>query len=206
MKRREMLVSTGAAVLGLSAFPLRCEADGAPPAGQPGTFRAGAHAQNITPDWFPVVVNGGFQPRYAEQVLDPLHARCLVLDDGAGQLAIVVVDSCVMDRALIDEAKQKAHKLTGIPTSRMFVSATHTHSAPAVVGALGTEPDERYRAWLPGKIAEGIQKARRNLAPAEVGWAVEGLPGLPQSRRWIARPDRIKVDPFGESTTRATMH
>ena len=206
MKRREMLVSTGAAVLGLSAFPLRCEADGSPAPGRPGLFRAGAHAQDVTPDWFPVVVNGGFQPRYAEKALDPLHARCLVLDDGAGQLAIVVVDSCVMDRAVIDEAKERAHKLTGIPTSRMFVSATHTHSAPAVVGALGTEPDERYRAWLPGKIAEGIQKAQRNLAPAQVGWAVEGLPGLPQSRRWIARPDRIKVDPFGEPTTRATMH
>jgi hypothetical protein len=88
----------------------------------------------------------------------------------------------------------------------MFVSATHTHSAPAVVGALGTDPDERYRAWLPGKIAEGIQKAQQNLAPAQIGWAVESLPELVHSRRWIARPDRIQVDPFGEPTTRATMH
>ena len=206
MKRREMLVSTGAAVLGLSAFPFRSTAEGADISGSPGVFRAGAHAQDITPDWFPVVVNGGFKPRYAEKALDPLHARCLVLDDGAGQLAMVVVDSCVLDRAVIDEAKEKAHKLTGIPTERMFVSATHTHSAPAVVGALGTDPDERYRAWLPGKIAEGIRKAQQNLAPAQVGWGVESLPGLAQSRRWIARPDRMKVDPFGEPTTRATMH
>ena len=206
MKRREMLVSTGAAVLGLSAFPFRSAAETADAPGRPGAFRAGAHAQDITPDWFPVVVNGGFRPRYAEKALDPLHARCLVLDDGAGQLAIVVVDSCVLDRALIDAAKEKAHELTGIPAGRMFVSATHTHSAPAVVGALGTDPDERYRAWLPGKIAEGIHQAQRNLAPAQVGWAVESLPDRVHSRRWIARPDRIGVDPFGEPTTRATMH
>ncbi|MDY0167137.1 MAG: LamG-like jellyroll fold domain-containing protein [Thermoguttaceae bacterium] len=206
MKRREMLVSTGAAVLGLSAFPFRGVAEAADVPSRPGAFRAGAHAQDITPDWFPVVVNGGFQPRYAEKALDPLHARCLVLDDGAGQLAIVVVDSCVMDRAVIDEAKEKAHKLTGIPTGRMFVSATHTHSAPAVVGVLGTDPDERYRAWLPGQIAEGIRKAQENLTPAQVGWSVESLPELVHSRRWIARPDRIKTDPFGEETTRATMH
>ncbi len=206
MQRREMLVSTGAAVLGLSAFPFRWAAEAAEDAGGAGPFRAGAYAQDITPDWFPVVVNGGFQPQYAEEALDPLHARCLVLDDGAGQLAIVVVDSCLMDRALIDEAKERAEKLTGIPAGRMFVSATHTHSAPAAVGALGTEPDERYRAWLPGKIAEGIRKAQQNLAPAQVGWGVESLPELVQSRRWIARPDRIGEDPFGERTTRATMH
>ena len=171
-----------------------------------GQFRAGAFAQDITPDWFPIVVNGGFQPRYAEEALDPLHARCLVLDDGRGPLVIVVVDSCVLDRPVVDRAKQLAHELTGIPTGRMFISATHTHSAPAVVGALGTDPDERYRAWLPEKIAEGVRRAQENLAPAEVGWAVESLPEMVHARRWIARPDRIQVDPFGERTTRATMH
>ena len=55
----------------------------APAAAKAKVFRAGAYAQDITPDWFPVVVNGGFKPRYAEKALDPLHARCLVLDDGA---------------------------------------------------------------------------------------------------------------------------
>ena len=169
-------------------------------------FRAGAYAQDITPDWFPVVVNGGFRPRYAKEALDPLHARCLVLDDGAGQVAIVVVDSCVLDRPVMDKAKELAQKLTGIPAGRMFISATHTHSAPAVVGALGTDPDQRYREWLPGKIAEGVKQAQKNLAPAQVGWAVGSLPEWAHSRRWIARPDKIKDDPFGEPTTRATMH
>ena len=122
------------------------------------------------------------------------------------RIAIVVVDNCVLDRAICDEAKQLAEQRTGIPAGRMFISATHCHSAPAAVGALGTDPDERYRKFLPGKIAEGIQAAQQNLAPAQVGWAVGRLPGVPQSRRWIARPDTIKEDPFGEKTTRATMH
>jgi len=187
----------------LLSAPLVAAEQAAPPAKQ---FRAGAFAADITPDWFPIVVNGGFQPHYAQKANDPLHARCLVLDDGQAQIAIVVVDSCVMDRALHDEAKQLAEKQTGIPASRIFMSTTHCHSAPAAVGALGTDPDERYRKFLPGKIAEGIAEAKKNLAPAEIGWAVGGLPGVPQSRRWIARPDKIKEDPFGEKTTRATMH
>jgi len=185
----------------------RAEQAGPPaPASAGKQFRAGAFAQDITPDWFPIVVNGGFQPHYANKAHDPLHARCLVLDDGRGPVAIVVVDSCVLDRAICEEAKRLAEKLTGIPANRMFISATHTHSAPAAVGALGTDPDERYRRLLPGKIAEAIGRAQKNLAVAQIGWAVGSLPGVPQCRRWIARPDKIKEDPFGEKTTRATMH
>lgn len=177
---------------------------------QPGTparqFSAGAYAIDITPNWFPVAVNGNFQPHYAKKASDPLHARCLVLDDGQTRLAIVVVDSCVLDRTLLDQAKQLAEKQAGIPASRIFISSTHCHSAPACVGVLGTEPDQRYCDFLRGKIAEGIQVAQKNLAPAQIGWTVGSLPGVPQSRRWITRPDKLKEDPFGEKTTRATMH
>ncbi len=169
-------------------------------------FRAGAHAMDVTPTWFPIAVNGGFQPRYAEKAEDPLHARCLVLDDGAEQVAIVVVDSCVIDRPLTDEAKRRIHEATGIPTDRVFMSATHTHSAPAVTGALNTDPDAKYVDFLPRRIAEGVRRARANLVPAKVGWGVGQLPELAMSRRWIARPDKMREDPFGERTVRATMH
>ena len=135
-------------------------------------FRAGAFAIDITPLEFPVLVNGGVRERVANQVHDPLHARCLVLDDSTVQLAIVVVDSCMVPRSLADEAKAMAAKDTGIPSERILISATHTHSAPSLCGCLGTDCDERYARWLPGKIAEGIRNARKNLQPARVGWAV----------------------------------
>jgi len=79
-------------------------------------------------------VNGGFSDRKATSAHDPLHARCLVLDDGTTKLAIVVVDSCMMPRELIDAAKALASKKTGIPTTNMMISATHTHTAPTVTG------------------------------------------------------------------------
>ena len=56
-------------------------------------FRAGAFAMDISPTEFPVLVNGGMYSRTADKVVDPLHARCLVLDDGTTRIAIVVVDS-----------------------------------------------------------------------------------------------------------------
>ena len=52
-------------------------------------FRAGAATSNITPDLGGDIV-GGFVPVPATHVHDELHARCLVLDDGATKLALVV--------------------------------------------------------------------------------------------------------------------
>ena len=206
MNRGNILAVSGLVLAGMVMAPRLTR--GAPiiPRQMAGVFRAGAFAQDITPEHFPIMVNGNFKPKFVEKALDPLHARCLVLDDGRGPIAMAVVDSCVLDREVMDEAKRLASGMTGIPAGRIFISATHTHSAPAAVSILGTDHDPRYRAWLPGKIAEGIRNAMGRREPVQVGWAVEKLPEVVQSRRWIARPDRIKRDPFGEFTTRATMH
>ena len=166
-------------------------------------FRAGAHAIDISPEILPVIVNGGFLQAQADRVNDRLHARCLVLDDGKMRIAIVVVDTCMMTRELIDEAKALASGSTGIPTERMLVSATHTHSAPSVMGCLGVSVDANYAKWLPGKIAEGIVLAAKNLAPARIGWTVADNWEQTNCRRWITRPDKMQDDPFGVKSVRA---
>jgi len=198
---------TMAVVLAVLAVGPRCGSlSAAEPGAAQGAFRAGAAEVDISPTEFPAVVSGGFLERTADGLLDPLHARALVLDDGTTRLAIVVVDTLLMPRDLIDRAKAMAHQATGIPTDRMLVAATHTHSAPSVVGALGTGVDERYAPRLPGWIAEAIGRAAANLAPAQVGWAVVDDFEHTNCRRWICRPDRIGTDPFGGQTVRAMMH
>ena len=51
-------------------------------------FRAGAYAQDITPITFPISVNGNMADKLATSAHDPLHARCLVLDDGRTKIAL----------------------------------------------------------------------------------------------------------------------
>ncbi len=170
-------------------------------------FRAGAFAIDITPREFPVLINGGVSERTADRAVDPLHARCLVLDDGATQIAIAVVDSCMVPRSLLDEAKEAARAATGISTERMLISATHTHSAPAVCGCLGTDRDERYAKYLPGRIAEGIKLAYRNLAPARIGWAVGQDPKNVFCRRYLMKPGTALTNPFsGTQNDQAQMN
>lgn len=161
-------------------------------------FRAGAFAIDITPLELPVIVNGGVQERLADKVHDPLHARCLVLDDSTKQLAIVVVDSCIIPRSLADKVKALVAKDTGIPSERILISATHTHSAPSVYGCLGTDCDEKYAKWLPAKIAEGIRKARKNLQPARIGWAVGRDKTNVHCRRFLMKPGTARTNVYSD--------
>jgi hypothetical protein len=181
----------------------------APPAfGRPPkpALRAGAFAQDVTPETFPVSVNGGFGDRKAAAAHDPLHARCLVLDDGTTKLALVVVDSCMIPRELLDAAKAVAERKTGIPAKNMLISATHTHSAPTVAGVFQSDPDETYVKFLTEKIAAGIEKAHANLRPAKAAWAVGAEPTQVFNRRWKMRAGVANPDPFGGATDRVRMN
>jgi hypothetical protein len=197
MTRRGFVASAAACAAGVAT---------AASDGPPEPLRAGAFAIDITPKEFPVLVNGMFTERQATRAHDRLHARCLVLAAGTTRVAIAVVDSCLMPRELLDEAKAAASRATGIPAENMLISATHTHSAPAAVGALGCPADAHYPKLLAARIAEGIERAAANLAPARVGHAVVNAAKYTNCRRWILRPDKVRTDPFGQRTVRAMMH
>ena len=169
-------------------------------------FRAGAFAVDISPTNFPVRVNAMFTERSADKVADPLFAKALALDDGTTRLVLCVVDTCMIPRDLIDRAKADASKATGIPTERMLVSATHTHSAPSAMGCLGSRVDPRYAVLLPGRITSAIVGAVERLALARVGWAQTDDWEHTFNRRWIRRPDKMITDPFGQRNVRAHMH
>ncbi|MEZ5944546.1 MAG: LamG-like jellyroll fold domain-containing protein [Planctomycetaceae bacterium] len=169
-------------------------------------FRAGAAVIDVTPQVLPVIVNGGVLSRSLSKVNTPLNARALVLDDGQERIAIVVVDSCMMPRPLLDDAKELAAAHTEISKDHMLISATHTHSAASCMGALGTPPDPNYPPFLIDKIVEAMMAAEKNLQPAKVGFAKTDAADYTALRRWIRRPDRVVEDPFGNFTVRANMH
>ena len=113
-------------------------------------LRAGAAVVDVTPIQFPVLLNGGMLSRSEDRVKTPVNARAIVLDDGRERIGIVVVDSCMMPRPLLDEAKQLAAARTEIQPDRMLISATHTHTAPSCLPGL---PWHRRRSNLRSLLA-----------------------------------------------------
>jgi hypothetical protein len=134
-------------------------------------LQAGAAVIDITPEKLPVLVNGGMLSRYIDKINTRVNARAIVLKSGEIELAIVVADSCMMGRPVLDEAKAEAAKQTGIPSDRILISATHSHTAPSSFACLGTDADPAYVPLLRAKLVEAIIAARAKLQPARVGFA-----------------------------------
>ena len=109
-------------------------------------------------------------------------------------------------RELADQIKSLVHNTTGIRPERILISATHTHSAPSLMQAHASEVDPHYPELLRVQAAAAIERAYRNLQPAEVGWTVIKDDQHTHCRQWIFRPDKVGNDPFGEPTVRANMH
>jgi neutral ceramidase len=175
-------------------------------AGQPGRpkgpFRAGASVVDLTPVKYPVPVNGGMIPRWATSAHDPLQARCLVLDDGQTQIGVVVCDSCMIPREVVDAIRQKAASKTGIPADHLVIAATHTHSSVCLTPTFQDLPDSEYMAFFIDRVVEGIERAVAQREPARVGWAV-GFNGRQVfNRRWFMRLGFELRDPFGLGTDR----
>ena len=178
-------------------------------------FRAGAAAVDVTPQAWPLPMVGSFRYRPAESAHDPLHARALVLDDGSLQLALALVDSCYIPRSVLDEAKSRAGKATGMPASRMLIAATHTHTAPPPapgVGLRGPEAEAHtanealYSEQLIQGIADAIARAHARLEPAAIGWALTAVPDEVFNRRWFMKEGAIPPDPYGGVTDRVRMN
>ena len=174
--------------------------------GESRLFRAGAFAMDITPQKFPVDSAGSLARRSADSAHDPLHARCIVLDDGRTKLAIAVCDSCMIPRKLFDAAKERASKATGIPVENILCSATHTHTAVTVTPTFRSVPEEKYIDFLTGRIAEGIAKANERLEPARIGWGVGNNPNQVFNRRWHMRDGYSLTNPFEDGKDKVRMN
>ncbi|MCA9132295.1 MAG: neutral/alkaline non-lysosomal ceramidase N-terminal domain-containing protein [Planctomycetales bacterium] len=162
-------------------------------------FRAGAAASNITPPLGEDIV-GGWQPIPATNIHDELHARCLVLDDGTTQLALVICDNVGIPVEVFDLAKKQLHEATGLPTSHMLMASTHTHSATTARGPCKvireTEFTE-YQKFLAHRISDGVRRAMAQLEPAKIAWGKIDEPSELFNRRWYVKDASLLANPFG---------
>ena len=197
MPRRFLRISVllAAAILPAAAAPAPTSAP---------VFRAGAATSNITPQLGDGIV-GNFDIPPATHIHDELHARCLVLDDGKTKLGFVIVDSVSVNREVWDEAKRRIEAATKIPAAHLMMAATHTHSATSARGrnAMEMRPHEpmpsldNYQAFLASRIADGVQRAVNNLAPARLAFGTGRVPQHVHNRRWILAGGKTAPNPFG---------
>jgi len=180
-------------------------------AAQPETaqgFRAGAAISNITPPIGGLII-GGFVPAPSDNVHDDLFAHCIVLDDGKTQLALVVCDLLGITTSVCREAQKIVEQNSKIPASNVLICATHTHSATSVLGSnrfAFDAPLDEYQQFVARRIADGVQRAKKLLRPAEFAFGTVEIPEHVFNRRWHLKPGTMPVNPFGNTNDQVKMN
>lgn len=143
----------------------------------------GTASTDITPDE-PVAVSGQFRLRISQKAETPITANVLALesreDDNALDLAIMVsCDLISIPADLLELVRQEVKKLApDLDTSKIFLSGTHTHTAPEprlgkwVLPKEGVMQVEQYRAFFAERVAGAIAEAWKNRAAGSVSWGL----------------------------------
>ena len=159
-----------------------------------GEFKAGAAAVVITP---PVGLprGGAYSLVRSVGVIEPLHAKAIVIEQGGEKAAFVALDVAYTPRTLVEAARKLITEQTGIAGERVMISATHTHSGPvltrgnmmdAITGA-NTPQVVDYMSKLITLIAKAVADANAKLAPANSSVAMGHEEHLSFNRRFVMK-------------------
>lgn len=134
-------------------------------------FQAGAAKVEITPPiGFPMWGYGARHEAPSQGVLDPLHARALVLAAGSERIALVSLDlGRAPTRQAMAAIRARVKAAAGI--EHLFLVATHTHHGPVLELDNWPSQKEPYVRDLETKLAEVITAAASALRPAQLGVA-----------------------------------
>ncbi len=119
-----------------------------------GQLHYGWATESIVPNR-PIAIGGQYHTRISSQVNDPITVTALAIETKDGQSTIdqVVWVSCdlvAIRKVTIDNARKLvAQAIPDLDVNKIIVSATHTHTAPALMDTAETDlhPYEFMRSW-----------------------------------------------------------
>ncbi len=163
----------------------------------------GSATVDVTPPK-PAPLCGQLHTRIARKVHSPLSATALAIEACEGE---EVVDQAVMvsiDTVAIRLNTQELlrrrleSRLPGFDLRKLFLSATHTHTAPTLVPGRFLIPEEgvmtavEYRDFLLERVADAVAEAWHSRQPGGVGWGM-GYAVVGHNRLAVYRGGRARM-------------
>ncbi len=160
-----------------------------------GTMLAGFAASDITPPLnLEMAGFGPFLERKATGIHDPLLAHAAVMELDGVRYAVVDCDVAAVTADFTQKVRQAVESSTGIPPRRVLISATHTHSGPAIPHWIGWgAQDLDFLKVLPQKVADAIIAASNNLQPVSVLYGEVPVEGIGENREYDNGPVDTKL-------------
>ncbi|OHB65961.1 MAG: hypothetical protein A2Y77_05145 [Planctomycetes bacterium RBG_13_62_9] len=171
-------------------------------------LQAGVAVADITP---PIGYRmcGYFNERLSTGILNPLHAKALVLRQGDARIAMVFCDIIGLPAEVSKRAREQARQATGIPAENILIAGTHSHTGPLYFDALrdhlhekavakyGKDPCEQidYASELTARIVTAIKEADAKVRPVQAQAGVTQQQGLSFNRRFHMKDGAVRFNP-----------
>ncbi len=136
-----------------------------------------------------------------------LHARALFLEpdgnrDPSKRMCLVTSDLFMIRNYWVNQVRELAHELTGIPVENICIHATHSHQAPDTLGIYypghdfdGSYLDDEWVAFLKRQVAGTIYGAWKDARHCLIGTGEGMLEGYTINRREVGLFDRPNKNP-----------
>jgi len=175
-----------------------------------GPISVGAAMVDITPT-HPVPKGGAYQAFMTEGVMTPLEAHAVSWGRGADAMIWVSLDVTGIEDSVAAYFRQHVATKTGVPADRVFISATHTHGAPAdprfSIYRTQKAQDEvmQLHRGIADKAAEAAVTAYRNRRPARMGHGSGHAERATFNRRYIMSNGRTVMGGNAPGLTRVEV-
>lgn len=150
-------------------------------------LKAGFAERDITPG-IGMEQPGGYGKAYHRSFHDACKVRVAVFDDGSRRVALVGLDTLVVPRSVVVEARARIEKELKLPGDAVLIGASHSHSSGPVGMVLPGEfdaasdlvkrlayeesscADAGFLLRVTHEIVEGVRAALAGAVPAQIGY------------------------------------
>jgi hypothetical protein len=115
--------------------------------------------------------------RYGTGVHDDTQARAMAISAYGEGLLLIALDAPVLSQHFIRDVSEALRRDTGLAAERILIGATHSHSAPDLMGLWGGVPDD-YR----DRVVEQVAAVGREAWRARVAAVLEVRNGKADNR------------------------
>jgi Neutral/alkaline non-lysosomal ceramidase. len=163
-------------------------------------LRAGAATVDVTPRASTFLFGYPHVPRMSTGTHDPLEGAALYLESGDARLLFLANDVIFVSKAQTAEIRRRIFHRTGIPEKAIMVTATHTHSGPAMIDYVSNAADPvvppadaAYIEFFIEQAVGAAEKAVRDAVSAEIGYARARADGIGTNRHDPAGPSDLDI-------------
>jgi hypothetical protein len=161
----------------------------------PAELRFGAATTSITPDE-PVALSGQRRVRISKVHETPIQVSALAMesregDKVLGQAVIVSCDLVAIRDGIVDQVRMKVKpQVPDLDVDKVFLGATHTHTAPVMLDGRYTLPKEgviqvsEYVDFMTTRIADAVVESWKNRKVGSFGFG-QGQAVIAQNRRAV---------------------